>query len=211
VRGADRPGADRPGPGGAGPEEPGPEEPTPGPDGDGDGDGVPDASDNCWQLANPSQKDGDGDGLGNGCDEGAAPFLTPDEDEVAEAWRAVVEPSLEAGPAAAEAAEEAAVATGPEPTPTRDPGGVESSGGVAAVPEPPTDAEEAVPAAPVQGTAEEADGDGSAPGDDGADSPDERTRGGREGDTEDGGDYEGAARSSRSGEAERGPRGGRAD
>ena len=182
-----------------GPEQPAPEEPTPGPDADGDG--VPDASDNCWQLANPSQKDGDGDGLGNGCDEGSAPFLTPGEDEVVEAQRAVVAPSLEAGPAA----EEAAAATGPEAT--RDTGGGEADDGTAgAAPAgaPPTDADEVAPAAPVPGDAEAADGDEGAPDGGGADRPDERTGSSRAGDTGDRGDREAPSRSPRPGEAERG-------
>lgn len=35
---------------------------------DGDGDGVPDAEDNCTEIANPSQCDTNGDGYGNHCD-----------------------------------------------------------------------------------------------------------------------------------------------
>ncbi|WAS99396.1 thrombospondin type 3 repeat-containing protein [Nannocystis punicea] len=41
---------------------------TTGDDADGDGDGVPDASDNCVDAANPGQEDGDEDGVGDGCD-----------------------------------------------------------------------------------------------------------------------------------------------
>ena len=35
---------------------------------DADGDGVPDASDNCTQVSNPTQCDSNGDGYGNACD-----------------------------------------------------------------------------------------------------------------------------------------------
>lgn len=35
---------------------------------DGDGDGVPDAIDNCTDIANPSQCDADNDDFGNSCD-----------------------------------------------------------------------------------------------------------------------------------------------
>jgi hypothetical protein len=35
---------------------------------DGDGDGVPDASDNCPAVANPSQSDADADGIGDACE-----------------------------------------------------------------------------------------------------------------------------------------------
>jgi Thrombospondin type 3 repeat len=35
---------------------------------DGDGDGVPDATDNCPTVPNPSQADADGDGIGDACD-----------------------------------------------------------------------------------------------------------------------------------------------
>jgi hypothetical protein len=41
---------------------------VPPPPPDADGDGVPDASDNCTQVANPSQLDSDSDGYGNICD-----------------------------------------------------------------------------------------------------------------------------------------------
>ncbi len=43
-------------------------EADPQPPADSDGDGVPDASDNCTNLANASQLDADGDGCGNACD-----------------------------------------------------------------------------------------------------------------------------------------------
>ena len=42
--------------------------PTPSP-GDADGDGVPDASDNCLNTANPDQKDTNNDGQGDACDD----------------------------------------------------------------------------------------------------------------------------------------------
>src|SRR5262249_4532789 len=35
---------------------------------DSDGDGIPDAQDNCIDVANASQRDTDGDGIGNNCD-----------------------------------------------------------------------------------------------------------------------------------------------
>lgn len=41
---------------------------------DGDGDGIPDANDNCPQVANPDQADTDGDGIGDACD------VPPDSD-----------------------------------------------------------------------------------------------------------------------------------
>jgi len=47
---------------------PGTTDPACNPVTDGDGDGVPDAEDNCPDLANPDQADGDGDGIGDACD-----------------------------------------------------------------------------------------------------------------------------------------------
>ena len=47
---------------------------TPAPDGDGDG--IPDASDNCPSVANPSQTDTDGDGQGDACDSPNGPDAT---------------------------------------------------------------------------------------------------------------------------------------
>jgi hypothetical protein len=43
------------------------------PGGDKDGDGVPDATDNCPNVANPSQTDSDHDGLGDACDPSTPP------------------------------------------------------------------------------------------------------------------------------------------
>lgn len=44
---------------------------------DSDGDGVPDATDNCPNTANPGQADADGDGIGDACDSNAyAPTLS---------------------------------------------------------------------------------------------------------------------------------------
>lgn len=43
------------------------------PPSDRDADGVPDASDNCPDTANPGQADDDGDGIGNACDTGNPP------------------------------------------------------------------------------------------------------------------------------------------
>ncbi len=83
-------------------------EPGPGAS-DYDGDGIPDESDNCWRLANPSQKDADGDGLGNGCDEGSAPFVIGDANEIT-GERVVEEPSLTA-------AGETITPSDPAPTP----------------------------------------------------------------------------------------------
>jgi hypothetical protein len=40
---------------------------------DADGDGLPDAEDNCPNVANPSQADSDGDGLGDACDAASIP------------------------------------------------------------------------------------------------------------------------------------------
>jgi hypothetical protein len=40
---------------------------------DGDGDGTPDASDNCPNVANPTQADADGDDLGDACDANSYP------------------------------------------------------------------------------------------------------------------------------------------
>jgi hypothetical protein len=49
------------------PQEP-PRGRAPAPPADGDGDSVPDSSDNCPGVANPSQADGDGDGIGDACE-----------------------------------------------------------------------------------------------------------------------------------------------
>ena len=49
------------------PQPPPPPPPPPAP-GDRDGDGVPDATDNCPDAANPIQADEDGDGVGDACD-----------------------------------------------------------------------------------------------------------------------------------------------
>ncbi len=43
--------------------------------GDTDNDSWPDAGDNCWCVANPTQQDSDGDGVGNVCDWGHASFV----------------------------------------------------------------------------------------------------------------------------------------
>jgi hypothetical protein len=45
-----------------------PSPPPPPPNRDRDGDGVPDATDNCVDVANSDQADGDADGVGNACD-----------------------------------------------------------------------------------------------------------------------------------------------
>ncbi len=46
---------------------------------DSDGDGIPDARDNCVDVANPDQEDFDGDDLGNDCDDDADGDAIPNE------------------------------------------------------------------------------------------------------------------------------------
>jgi len=55
---------------------------------DADGDGVPDSSDNCPGVANPSQADCDGDGIGDACDSfnGTTNFLGADQNLLAYWW-----------------------------------------------------------------------------------------------------------------------------
>ena len=58
-----------------------PDQPVdPPPPADADADGVPDASDNCPNVANADQADADGDGVGDACDEPDAPPPPPDAD-----------------------------------------------------------------------------------------------------------------------------------
>ena len=43
-----------------------------------DGDGIPDDTDNCYDIANPDQTDSDADATGDACDD--TPFGDPDTD-----------------------------------------------------------------------------------------------------------------------------------
>jgi len=47
---------------------------------DTDGDGIPDATDNCPTVPNPTQTDTDGDGIGDACDTGGGGSGAPDAD-----------------------------------------------------------------------------------------------------------------------------------
>jgi hypothetical protein len=50
-------------------------------DNDADGDGIPDASDNCPAVPNPTQLDTDGDGLGDACDNDDDNDTVPDDQD----------------------------------------------------------------------------------------------------------------------------------
>jgi len=52
------------------------------PPADSDGDGIPDGSDNCPTVYNPSQKDSDGDGIGDVCDFIQPPLVQPHGDNL---------------------------------------------------------------------------------------------------------------------------------
>lgn len=67
------------------PPPPAPKPPPPPPDGDGDG--VPDARDNCPEVANPDQKDIDRDGIGSACDDQEKPPPPPKPKPPAFDWK----------------------------------------------------------------------------------------------------------------------------